>query len=35
VGYKYSSTSCMIALLAISTAYLTLESPLPSHTSIP
>jgi hypothetical protein len=35
VGYKYPSISCKIALLAIWTAYLTLESPLPSHTSFP
>jgi hypothetical protein len=35
VDYKYSSILCKVALLAISTAYLTLESPLPSHTSIP
>jgi hypothetical protein len=35
VGYKYSSILCKRWLLSISIAYLTLESPLPSHTSIP
>jgi hypothetical protein len=35
VGYKYSSISYKIWLLAISTAYLTLESPLLPHISIP
>jgi hypothetical protein len=35
VGYIYSSNSSKIGLLAISTAHLTLESSLLSHTSIP
>jgi hypothetical protein len=35
VGYKYSSNSCKTCLLAISTAYLTLERHLLPHTSIP
>jgi hypothetical protein len=35
VRYKYSSISCKRWLLAISTTYLTLESPLHPHTSIP
>jgi hypothetical protein len=34
VGYKYPSISCKISLLDIWTTYLTLESPLPSHTSL-
>jgi hypothetical protein len=35
MGYKYSSILCKIALLAIWTAYLTLEHPLLSQTSFP
>jgi hypothetical protein len=34
VGYKYPSISCKLSLLAIWTTYLTLESSLPSHTSL-